>query len=143
MVLTKPQVSNLLVTMRFKQHVTLQQIAPVGSLQSCKPRVLWCIHIVVIIIIICLMLAHHVLLKFIIVGILIFPYLLSDEWVLYNNRAATCIQLFKCLNGWSLFCMFDPVNPLIQFRESKLKSWEFSFPISTSLVEFAHPKVVN
>ena len=45
-----------------------------------------------------------------------FSYLLSDEWALYNNRADTCRQLFKCLDGPSLSCRAEPAGLHIQLR---------------------------
>ena len=52
-------------------------------------------------------LAHTCFLSVLLITYLIFPYILSNEWALFNNRAGTCCQLFNvlmfllCLESWT------------------------------------------
>ena len=79
------------------------------------------------------MLAHICFLSLVIFTYLKFPFLLSNEWALYNNRADTCCN-FSIFRWSPLCCRAEPDSLHIQLRESELKSWQFQFPNwSTSL----------
>ena len=57
---------------------------------------------------------HSEVLKFIVVHISYF-HILSNDWALYNNKAAT----FQCLDGLPLSCCLEPAKSSIQLEETE------------------------